>query len=543
MRSWAKGVILLLLVGCGTSARTRPRHADRSATDLAAAAPRSRLVVLIVVDQLPSWAFAQRAPLAREGLRRLLDRGVLFSRLRFPYAATLTAVGHAALVSGAAPVRSGIVGNRHLDRASDALLPVTFDPAFPVLGVAASAALGVSPRALRVATVGDRVRERGGRVLTLSVKDRAAVMLGGRRPTLALWYDARAGRMTTSRYYAATLPGWVAALPSAQRRLPYRWVALHPELLQRWGGVDDDDDEPADHPLGRVFPHQLAQGPGASKLVEYTPVADELLTEAALVAIDQLAREPRRATADLLAVSFSTHDKVGHTWGQESWETLDVFLRLDRLLGRLLARLDRRYGADGYSVVLTSDHGATRGSGGRGPERILPETIIGAAEQAALRLLGAGHWIAAADVPYIYLARAARALPAARRAELVAQVAQSIARLPGIAFAVPSASVAGDCETRATTAAALCRAVHPQVSGEVLFGTGAHSFVSDDMQQTTSHGSLNDDDALVPLLIASPGLAPARHDEEVSVLRVAATLAKLLGTRAPLGDDQRSLLP
>jgi hypothetical protein len=540
MRRAAYGIVLGILVGCSASVRSGAPHTGPTPPPPSVRAQRSRLVVLVVIDQLPSWAFATRAPLAREGLRRLLDRGVLFSRLRFPYAATLTAVGHAALVSGAAPAQSGIVSNRHLDRATDKLLPVTFDPAYPVLD--APEAAGVSPRALRVATVSDGVRQRGGQVLALSVKDRAAVMMGGKRPTLALWYDAQAGRMTTSRYYATTLPDWAAGLPPVQRWLPYRWDALHPELLRRWGGLDDDSDEPADHPLGRVFPHALALGPTASKLVERTPLADELLLEAALAAVDRLAREPRRATADLLAVSFSTHDKVGHTWGQESWETLDVFLRLDRLLGRLLARLDRRYGADGYSVVLTSDHGATRGTGGRGPERILPETIIGAAEQAALRLLGAGHWIAAADVPYIYLARAARALPAARQAELVAQVAQSIARLPGIAFAVPSASVTGDCETRATTAAARCRAVYPQVSGELIFGTGPHAFVSDDRQQTTSHGSPNDDDALVPLLITSPGLAPTRHDEEVSALRVAATLAGLLGIQGPVGG-QRSLLP
>ncbi|MBK8481797.1 MAG: alkaline phosphatase family protein [Proteobacteria bacterium] len=538
MRLRAPSIVLGIVLALGLGATACAPLRAKAGPAPTATRPAPRLVVLVVIDQLPSWAFEAHAPLARLGLRQLLDQGVVFPRVRFPYAATLTAPGHAALVTGAAPAQSGIVGNRQLDRQRDVLVPVTLDPRAPVLGDAAAG--GVSPHALRVATVGDALSAQGGRVVSLSVKDRAAVMMGGKRPTLALWYDANTGTMTSSRYYVSALPRWAATLPPASHWLPYRWEALDRDLLRRWGGEDDAPDEPADHPLGRVFPHLLAAGPAANALVERTPVADELLLEAALRAVDALARGPRRRTADLLAISFSTHDKVGHAWGQESWEALDIFLRLDVLLGRLLARLDRRYGAGRYSVLLTSDHGATRGRGGRGPQRIMPAAIIEAAGKAAEARLGAGPWIAAAEVPFIYLGKAARALPAAERAALVDGIAEGLAALPGVAFALPSASVRGDCEARAPAAATQCRAVHPEVAGEVLFGTEDHAFVSDDRQQTTSHGSLNDDDALVPVVIMGPSLAPGRRPAEVSALRVASTLAELLGIQQAIGG-QRSL--
>jgi arylsulfatase A-like enzyme len=523
MRRWPALLVAVALLGGACGRRATPP-------------PGPRLVVLLVIDQLPSWAFDAREPLLRHGLRRLVDEGLLYARARYPYAATFTAPGHAALSTGAPPRVTGLLANRWYRRDLAAVVEGTFDPASPLLSGGRDPA---SPALLRVEGVADSLRAAtGGRgkSVGISMKDRSAIFSLGRHPTLALWFDDDRLRFTTSRWYVATEPAWVAALPPiAPRVAGYVWQPLDAALLAAHAGIPDD--APGE-PAPAVFPHRFRAGDaGVEEAMKRSPLSSEVTREVAEAAI---AGEALGAdeVADLLTISFSAHDHVGHRYGQESWECFDMLLRIDVEIGRLLATLDARVGRGRYAVILATDHGVTRmveQSRARGAEasRIPWSEVERAAEEGAATVAGPGDWIASARDPSLFLSAAARALPAERRARLVEAAAAAVARIDGMAFAWPTAGF-GDCAAESEPRRGVCWSIDPERSGEIYYGAFAGSIISGEDPEGTTHGSGNPDDAVVPLLLHAPGrIAPGRSDEPVSMLRVAPTLAALLGVPPP----------
>jgi hypothetical protein len=495
---------------------------------------RPRLVVLLVIDQLPSWSFLARAPHLRHGLRRLLDEGMVYERAQYPYWATYTAPGHAAMATGAPPRVSGVLANQWYRRDDARVRDATFDTG------------GVSPAMLRVDGVADALRAAtGGRgkSVAVAVKDRGAVFAAGRHPTLALWFDGAGGRFTSSRWYGESLPAWVARMePIAPRARGYVWRPLDAALLAAHAGIPDD--APGEVPPA-TFPHGVADGPGAAlEAMKLTPLSSVVTREVAEAAI---AGEALGAdeVPDLLAVSFSAHDYVGHRFGQESWEAFDMLLRLDVEVGRLLAALDARVGAGRYAVLLATDHGCARmveqtRARGLAARRIPWSEIEVAAERGAAGVAGAGDWIASARDPAIYVTAAARALPDEVRARLIAAAAAEVARVDGIAFAWPTAALR-DCAAEPEPRRAVCWSIDAERSGEIAYGPLPGSILGDDDPDATTHGTGNPEDATVPLILLSPGVGPGRSEEPVSMLRVAPTLAALLGVPPPPAATEAAL--
>jgi hypothetical protein len=514
--------------------------------------PRPKLVVLVVVDQLPSYVFERDRALFKGGFARLLRDGASISAGELPYASSFTAPGHASIGTGAPPSVHGVLGNTWYRRAEQRDLPAELDRDSPLLSVGPSqggtlsADDGASSRALRVDGLADVLRRAsGGRAhsVAIGLKPRAASFVAGRRPDLAIWYDAAAGGMTTSRAYASEVPAWLVALAHdrpASRFFHETWTPLDAGLLARATGIADDAPGEGDlDGFGTAFPHDLSAAKAPAKVFLHTPYADEVVMDAALAALDPMELGTDDVP-DLLAVSFNAHDYAGHLWGADSWEVLDLTLRLDAALGRLFDTLDRRLGRDGWAVVLTSDHGATPVVE-RGPAhgRRIPSAEIARAVDAVLvPRLGAGPWVAAVTSQNVYLTPAfAQLAPAARDAALAA-VAQAIGKLPNIAAAGVVAQLAGNCAARQGLERAICLSIVPGESGELYVVPAAGSVVTD-YQTGTHHDAPFDDNRRVPILVLAPGLAPQTGTG--SLLQVAPTVAALLGVPAPPAATERPL--
>jgi predicted AlkP superfamily pyrophosphatase or phosphodiesterase len=507
-----------------TPAPTTPPPPPASSPPPSAArpSPKPRLVVLLVVDQMPSWTFSRQASAFRGGFARLIKEGVFWPRGAYPYAATITAIGHTALATGAEPHRSGVIGNTWWDRAAGRWVDSTEDPSCPSLPTHPNDD-GASPHHRLVEAVG-----LGRRVLSVSYKERSAVLMAPSKGAVVAWYEPEQRAFVSSTSYGVSRPAWLDALarehPIAPR-LDYVWTPLE-ETPKRALVPDASPGEVGKFGLKTTFPHRLGDSTKPAYAVGATPLGTDLLLEATLAGL--AAVEP-----ELLDVSFSAHDLAGHGWGQESWEATDVLFRMDDAIGKLLAALDERYGKDGWSLVFSSDHGAAAI-----PERT-PGNVrvdLSDVEKAAAAGAGGAKWIGALDEKMIWLSPAARALPADAQAKMVDKIAAAVKKLPGIGFAIPTEPFRtnADCTGLPELEGFVCRAYHPERSGDVYYGPRERSYVMKRPFEADFHGTPYAYDREVPIIVREPGREPRVLDQESpSTLRVAPTIARLLGVPPP----------
>jgi type I phosphodiesterase/nucleotide pyrophosphatase len=389
----------------------------------------------MVVDQFAAWIAEERLPLLPKdgGFARLLREGTWVRALRYPYAVTDTAPGHASLHTGRLPAESGIFGNEIPD-ASGRRVTFLRDEAVKVVapdGVRETA--GSSAARLRVETVADRLRAArpDALVVSISVKDRGAIMPAGKKPTHAIWFDAQEGSFVTSTAFAREVPRWAVANGDARAVARARaaawqptdaaWIEANAKTKDEQRGEGDLDG------LGTTFPH-LAKTSAAFRA---TPAADETIFALALAAVSAEWR-PSRTT--LLLLSMSAADVIGHTFGPDSWEAWDHLRKLDLALGAFLDALEAKVGR--VSVILSGDHGTVSMPEVRPNKapcsdpsdpyerprctgvRLGPNAIRDELKAEAEKVLGSRDLIAGVADPYVYLSVPARALDPARRATL-----------------------------------------------------------------------------------------------------------------------------
>lgn len=522
-----KRVALLLLAAFACSGGQRPERRQGP-----------KLVVLIVVDQLPVWVFERDKAQFTGGFARMLKEGGYVPAAELPYASSFTAPGHAAIGTGAAPNVTGIVGNNWYRRSEGKEREAEYDLAAPVLAVGASHAGALtaddngSAKALRVDGIADVLRAAtNGKAhsVAISLKARGAVFVAGRKPDLAIWYEPAAGGMTTTRAYATEPPSWLlelAASKPASRFYRSAWTPLDEGKLAAVTKLPDA--APGEGSIGGFdtsFPHDLATVSSPTKSILHTPYADEIVMDAVVASLDamQLGQD---AIPDLLAVSFSAHDFAGHMWGPDSWEVLDLTLRFDAALGRLFETLDAKVGTGQWAAVLTSDHGATpvieRGKPGA---RRVPSSELIATIDTALAPYGTPPFVVGIASDNIYLSPTAKLDPKALRT-----AASALSKLPNIAAARPTSELAGRCETRTGLEQAMCLAVVNGEAGELFIVPAKGSQITD-YKSGTHHDAPFDDNRRVPILVLAPGLA-ARQGTG-TLLQVAPTVCALLGIPPP----------
>jgi hypothetical protein len=491
-----------------------------------AASDAGRLVVLVVIDQWPEWAFEQKHAAFHGGFERLLSEGEWHVG-RYPTGATLTGPDHALLGTGEPPAVSGIIADEWWHRDLGKTLEAVHGPDG-----------AITARWLRVPALGDAIdaAHRGGKAVDVALKPRAAILPLGRHG-LSIWYDPATTQWTTFQ-----APPWLAEYNRAHpisAHLHDVWTPSDPARLAELSGVKDDQPgEAGSEGFGPTFPHdpQTTKQPG--KAVLAMPLGNDIVLDLATHAIDaeQLGR---RTSTDLLVIGLSAHDYVGHGWGQESWEQWDLELRLDARLGQLLDDLDRVVGAGKWTMVVTADHGASPLPEKIGGGRLSPGSIRTAANNAASAVLGEGSWILDADYPNIFFSPAMLSQPASELASATKRVIDALHSIPGIERVGRVAELAGHCDTRTGDARALCLMLDLERSGDLYYMTASGWILQeDDEHAATAHGSLHDYDMLVPLIELPANrtrhaLATSPESGEVDMLTIAPLLSRWLGVPAP----------
>lgn len=520
MRACAAVLLAIVAAACG-----RPAPAATQA------APR--LVVLVVIDQLPDWAFSEKLPHLRGGFVHALARGRRYLG-EYPYAATSTAPGHATLGTGAPPKVSGIIANDWWRPELAREVPAVDDGK----GGWTTAALHVPGVADALAAARPR-----SRAVAISLKPRSALLPLGQHAGLAVWYDATRPGWKVN---VDPRPLWVDRLEAGHpvKPLDYVWQPLDAAALAvETGHGDDMPGELGMHALGATFPHRLADADDPAKSVTITPYGSDLEVEAALAALAgaDLGTDDE---PDYLAISFSAHDYIGHAWGQESWEEWDAVHRLDAELDTLIGELDRRVGRDRWAMIVTSDHGAAPLVELTGGARHAYGDIEAIAEAAAAKIAGPGDWVADVHFPNLHLSAAALALPAETRDAVVDAILGALRATPWISRAERRDRYTGDCSGETGDDARLCWSIDPTRSGEIVFApAGNHVLHENGEVDATDHGSFQPYDYQVPVIVIAPGAKPGTTDAvPVSMLRVTPTVTGLLRVPPPTAATEKSLL-
>jgi len=341
-------------------------QAQQTASKPLARPARPKLVVMIVVDQMRADYVEKFRGEWTSGFERLLEQGAWFRAAAYPYAATSTCVGHATISTGAFPDSHGMISNSWWDRDTQKMVSCTSDP--NVKNVAyggGSTKGGDSAWRMQLPAYAEELKfQTGGatRVVTFSLKARAAITMAGHKGDAATWFDGSSGAWVTSSPYG-TMPfieDFVKKHPVAED-YGKTWSLSLPATSYLY----EDKSAGALPPDGwsNSFPHPLhgKEGSTAADEVFYqqwstSPFAETYLTKLALAAVDSLGLGKSGAT-DYLGVSYSSVDYVGHAFGPRSREIQDILVRLDKDLGELFTHLDQKVGRANYVVAFSSDHG------------------------------------------------------------------------------------------------------------------------------------------------------------------------------------------
>jgi predicted AlkP superfamily pyrophosphatase or phosphodiesterase len=497
------------------------------------AATDPRLILLIAVDQFRYDYLTRFRNEYKAGFNRLLTKGAVFTDANLEHYPTVTAIGHSTMLSGATPSISGIIGNDWYDRATGKTVTSVSDESATLVGAPGS---GASPHRYLVTTVGDQLKmavvsargtDAAPRVIGMSLKDRSAILPAGHAADAAYWWDQKSGNFVTSTYYMKALPAWVEAFNG--RRMPDSWAGKVLTLLS---------------PPPDTHPRQLPAEPGAPLYqgIYSSPYGNDLL---AAFAMEGLEKEKlgQRGVTDLLSVSFSSNDAVGHTYGPDSPEVHDIAVRTDEVIGRLLTRVDQLVGLQHVIVALTADHGVspvpevlTQASIPAG--RMTQQQLFGPIEQALAARFGGTKWIASTAGTSPYFDYGVAAAQKADLAEVRKVAARAAAAIPHVARVYTRDDLARGIVTEDRIGRRIIRGFNLERSGDLEIVLEPNWMRQ---SQGTTHGTPYNYDAHIPLILMGPRITPGEYSDAVALNDLAPTLATLAHVEVPSGSVGRVL--
>jgi predicted AlkP superfamily pyrophosphatase or phosphodiesterase len=500
-----------------------------------------RLVVGIVVDQMRvDYIYRYWGNFGEGGFKRLVNEGSFQRDAHYTYMPTVTGPGHASIYTGTTPSMHGIIENERYDARTRRSVYCVEDTAMRPLGSTSSAGRR-SPVQLRAGTLADELELRfdgASRTVGVALKDRSAILPIGRTGDLACWFvGGNEGRAITSTWYLQEPPAWLQAfneLGLADKYLQRTWSLLlppeHYHLLV-------PDDNPYEIPLVRglrptlpVDLDSLRRAGATLDLLSYTPWGNTWTTDLALAALDgeDMGRD---SITDLLAVSYSSPDILGHRVGPRAVEIEDMYLRLDQELARLLNELDKRVGKGRYTVFLTADHGAVdvpqllkdrKASAGyvdmnavaKGVEREFPALVSGG--HLMLDTVVDGHVYIGGGTAYLRL------------------FAERLMEHPAVAIAIPREDLMTGAHWHPLIGK-LANGFSPTMSGDVLYALrpGYFEAVGSLVGRGTTHGSGWNYDTHVPVILFGQGVRPGEVIERTSITDIVPTVAAIVGMALP----------
>lgn len=495
---------------------------DRAAAQSSSrAAARPQLVVFFTVDQMRPDYFDRWARQLTGGLGRLSRQGAFFTNAFQDHAITETAPGHSVTMSGRFPRSTGIVRNAAGVEDPQAPLLTSRDP-------------GASPFRFRGSVLIDwlRIKDPRARALSISRKDRGAILPLGRAKQNVFWYATSNGQFTTSRYYADTLPDWIRRVNA--RRIPQRFAGQAWTLLLPASEYAEPDSVPQesggrDFTFPHVIPNDTARAAGA---FPGTPMMDQLTLDAALEGLQalDLGRGPQ---PDVLAISLSATDYVGHRFGPDSREQHDNILRLDRALGAFIDSLYKLRDSSTIVFALTADHGVTSfpelaaQRAHRAPPPRYDVAKPFAELQATLARSGVDTSAVEFDGALVLVDHEAFARAHVDPEPVLSRFAEDLRRQPGIA----RVDRVRDLARRDTVNDAVSRRwlhmLPPDLPIELVVTPVEGAYPAG--ASIAEHGTPYDNDAHVPVIFYGPGIRPGRYSERALVADAAPTLARILG--------------
>jgi predicted AlkP superfamily pyrophosphatase or phosphodiesterase len=481
------------------------------------AAQPPKLVLAIVIDQFRYDYLTRYHSEYTGGFKRIFDHGAVFTNAHFEHVPTVTAVGHSTFLSGATPAMSGIIGNDWWDRPSNKHVTSVSDDQTKLLGGTGE---GSSPNRLLQSTVGDEMKMsgKGGKVVGVSIKDRAAILPSGHMADGAYWFDGKTGNFVSSTYYFDALPEWVAQFNAAR---------------------------PADKYAGKAWMGKtMAAAPDAKfyAALDATPFGNELILQFAekAMAAEKLGAGSK---VDLLTVSFSSNDYVGHSVGPDSDEAHDMALRVDKLVGELIRAAEAQAGVGRVLVVLTADHGVSpvpevnqkrKMPGGRFDDKNELDTV----EKVLTARFGAppagGKWIQYASEGSLFFA----SHPTVDVADEERVAADAIRAIPHVFRVFTRTQLMNGGISPDPVGLRMRNGFNQARSGNVMVMLDPYWIVG---RTGTTHGAPFDYDTHVPVLFLGPQVRAGRYNANIMVNDIAPTLATMLDVETPSGSVGRVL--
>ncbi len=494
-----------------------PRAVGKPAA--AAATMKPKLVVAIVVDQFRYDYLLRFRQSYTAGLKQLLSKGAVFANARLDHFPTYTAVGHSAFLSGAYPSMSGIVGNSWYDRDREKMIGAAFDDSVQTVGGAPGA--GSSPRSLMVSTVGDEMKlasQGQSKVIGISWKDYGIIMATGHMANGVFWFDSKDGNFVSSSYYVPELPPWLKEFNAQRPADQYKGSEWQGTRLPAEAGSN----------LYRTLPR--------------SPFGNDLIEKMAEAAIKG-ERMGRGTQTDLLVLSFSANDFVGHSYGPDSPQVRDMAIATDQVLGKLFKFIDTEVSMSNVTVVLTADHGVAPV-----PEENVKRNMPGgrisagdfrnAIQKALTEKFGEGNWILSVPENAAYFNWDLIDAKKLSREQVERQAAEAAAKLPHV-FRVYT-------RTQLLTGYAMADQAGRRVMNSFFQKRCGDLYVLTDPyfiagRSGTTHGSVFGYDTHVPLIFMGPGIKTGRFNASVIINDVAPTLATILDIDIPSGSEGRIL--
>jgi predicted AlkP superfamily pyrophosphatase or phosphodiesterase len=515
---------------------------------------KPKLIVGIVIDQM-RWDYINQFKshfTSQQGFMRFINEGASCNNNLIPYVPTVTACGHAAVYTGSTPAIHGIAGNQWYDNYQQRTVYCVEDPTVVSVGVEGSSAGKMSPVNVWTTTLGDEIKLANNfksKVFGISIKDRGAIIPAGHSADGAFWYDSKSGNFISSTYYGKSLPKWVSEYNSLHRVDSFYTKGWKLSLAKSVYEANCDGDINAyeSTPLGaeqKGFPYTLNQFIGKDYgKISSTPYGNSIVVEMAEKALvsAQLGKDD---ITDLLAISFSSPDYIGHSFGPNSWETLDSYVKLDAVIAQLFASLDQQVGKNNYTVFLTADH-AVANIPDFSKKHKIPGGLIsesGIKKELGQLLLKQGlsdKLISAINEYNIHFNHPLMDSLGVSQDKLVQIVRQYVEQKPGIVQVIESrqaATAALPQELRER----IVNGYNPQRSGDLFIMT--KSGYMDGYATGTNHGVFYNYDAHIPLLWYGNGIKKGQVNSVNYMTDIAPTVTTLLGIQMPSGSIGKPIL-
>jgi len=508
---------------------------------------RPKLVVGIVIDQM-RWDYLYRYYNIYKtdgGFKRFLDQGFTCENTFIPYTPTVTAAGHTCIYTGSVPAIDGIVGNTWFDKQKNRTVYCSEDNSVQTVGSNNAAVGQMSPRNMLTTTITDELRlatNFKSKVIGVAIKDRGAILPAGHSANAAYWYDSQTGNFITSTYYMDALPVWVQNFNKRKivdSLYKLNWsISLPKEVYSEYCSADNEPYETK--ALGNDqsgFPYNLSKFAGGDySKIAVTPYGNMLTLEMAKAAL--LAEGLGKSGApDFLAVSISSPDYIGHSFGPNSWEQLDDYARLDDALGKFFSFLNQTIGKEQYTVFLTADHGVVQIPGYL-KEHKLPAGLfnnlhaINEINQQLKQNFGADSLIITMDNYQLYLNHSVLKEKNIDEEKVKSWV---------INYLLNNDAVSNAFDVTRISSTTL------NEEQKSMFGNGYNQRLSGDIQiilkpnyieggeAGTTHGLWNPYDSHIPLLFYGWGVKHGKTNKETYMTDIAPTLSALLHIQMPSG--------